>query len=657
MFAGGRLRMSGIAGIVNLDQAPVDPRLLRRLTDFLAFRGPDAQETWMDRHVGFAHTALWTTFESERERQPSSLDGQVWITADARVDGRADMIPQLESQGRTKLAEATDSELILHAYHAWGESCVEHLIGDFAFAIWDGRERRLFCARDHLGVKPFYYAQVGNCVIFSNTLDCLRQHPAVSDKLNEAAIADFLLSGVNEDPSTTTFANIQRLPPAHTATWSPAGVRIRRYWTLPIDDLVHYPRPQDYADRFLELLRVAVRDRLRTKRLGIFMSGGLDSPGLAVAACDLLRERPGTFSVEACTTVYDRLIPHQERYYAGLVARHLGIPIRFYARGQEILTPWDEQSLSPTPEPVANPFTDTWEVEFRKEVASRSRVFFYGDGPDEALTCDWRAHLATLVQERRWHRLLPDFWYHVVGHPRIPFVGRVRHWRQGYRKPSFPAWLNADFASRLRLRERWEELQSGLPPVHPTRPRGYRAMSTSLYPASFESYDILSSRTSSEVRYPYLDLRIVRFLLSVPAIPWCCDKYLLRRALAGALPRQVARRPKAPLAKDPSYERARRSGMPKFPVDKALSWYTSPDLIPQSVGKNIEDFRANMLPIGLAYWLRSLEIRKQSINSAEAPNETTREQASISEGLPKAPPRSVRGLEDDDAGKQNLGEY
>ena len=619
--------MSGIVGIVNLDQAPVDPPLLQRLTDFLAFRGPDAQESWTDHHVGLGHTALWTTFESEHERQPCSLDGHVWITADARVDDRAGLIPQLESQGRTNLAEATDAELILHAYHAWGESCVEHLLGDFAFAIWDGRERRLFCARDHLGVKPFYYAQLGDSVIFSNTLDCIRQHPAVSDKLNEAAIGDFLLSGLNEDGATTTFADIQRLPPAHTATWSPAGVRIRRYWTLPIDDPVHYPRPEDYADRFQELLRAAVRDRLRTKRIGIYMSGGLDSSGMAAAACDLLRECPGAFSVEAFTAVYDRLIRDQERYYAGLVAKHLGIPIHFYASGQEILTPWDEQPLSPAPEPVADPFAYVQGVEYQKQIASHSRVFFYGEGPDNALRCDWRAHLAHLVQERRWHRLLPDFWFHVVGHPRIPFVGRVRNWLQGYRKPSFPAWLNPDFASRLRLRERWEELQSGLPPAHPTRPRGYRAMSISLWQDLLESFDILGSRTASEVRHPYLDLRMLRFLLSVPAIPWCCNKYVSRRALAGALPRQVVSRPKAPLAKDPTYERARRSGMPNFPVTEALLWYISPERIPRSVGKNIEDFRVNMRPIGLAYWLRNLEFRKQTIGTVEAPNGTTREQA------------------------------
>jgi asparagine synthase (glutamine-hydrolysing) len=354
------------------------------------------------------------------------------------------------------------------------------------------------------------------------------------------------------------------------------------------------------------LLRVAVRDRLRTKRIGIYMSGGLDSPGMAAAACDLLRERPGTFSVEAFTMVFDRLIPDQERYYAGLVAKHLGIPIHYHVTGGEIQAPWSETSLIDTPEPVADPFTHARGVEFQKQIASDSRVFFYGEGPDNALTCDWRAHLATLVQERRWRRLLPDFWWHVVGHPRIPFVGRVTHWLQGYRKPHFPVWLNSDFASRLEMRERWEKLQSGLPPVHPTRPRGYRAMSISLWQDLFESFDILGSRTSSEVRHPYLDLRMVRFLLSVPAIPWCCNKYLSRRALAGALPRQVVSRPKAPLAKDPGYERARRLGMPKFPVTEAFLCYAVPELIRGNPGKSIEQFRADMRAISLAQWLYDL---------------------------------------------------
>src|SRR5260370_10130471 len=162
--------MSGIAGIVNLDGAPVDRRLLKQMTDHLAVRGPDAQNMWLEGNVGFGHTMLRTTWESERECQPLSLDGQVWITADARIDDRENLVEQLKSKGHEVTSTAPDAELILHAYHAFGEQCVDHLLGDFAFAISAGHLRRVFCARDHFGIKLFYYFQSGKTFVFSNTL-------------------------------------------------------------------------------------------------------------------------------------------------------------------------------------------------------------------------------------------------------------------------------------------------------------------------------------------------------------------------------------------------------------------------------------------------------------------------------------------------------
>src|ERR1700756_5000969 len=126
--------MSGIVGIVNLDGAPVNRALLKTMTDHLAFRGPDAQSMWVDDkagNVGFGHTMLRTTWESEHERQPFSLDGQVWITADARIDDRDNLVEKLASKGHEMTAAEPDSELILHAYHAFGEHCVDHLLGDF----------------------------------------------------------------------------------------------------------------------------------------------------------------------------------------------------------------------------------------------------------------------------------------------------------------------------------------------------------------------------------------------------------------------------------------------------------------------------------------------------------------------------------------------
>src|SRR5579863_3825918 len=252
--------MSGIVGIVEFDGSPVQSRLLRRLTDSLAFRGPDKQQTWIKDNVGFGHTLFKTTEESERDSQPLTLDGRTWIVADARIDAREELLPALEAAGELDLAGPrwTDAELILRAYRAWGLDCVSHLLGDFAFGIWDDSKQQLFCARDHMGVKPFYYAQLGSCVIFSYTLDCIRQHPRVCDKLNDLAIADFLLFGFNQDAATTSFVEIRRIPPGHCVTWSRNGVSIRRYWSMPIEEPIFYRREGDYTEHFRDLLRKSV---------------------------------------------------------------------------------------------------------------------------------------------------------------------------------------------------------------------------------------------------------------------------------------------------------------------------------------------------------------------------------------------------------------
>ena len=300
--------MSGIAGIVNLDGTPVDRDLLARMTSFMSFRGPDAQDTWIDGALGFGSTLLRTTDEGGPVFVNS---GDLWVAADARIDG----------YGKTDL---TDAERIVRAYETWGEDCVEHLIGDFAFAIWDRRSQRLFCARDHFGVKPFFYARAGNSFIFSNTLNVLRLDPRVSDELNEKAIGDYLESGLNQDLSTTAFRDIQRLPGGHTLSLRNGSFAIRRYWTPAVKNEIRFRDPQAYVDRFNELLTTAIRDRLRTDRVSISMSGGLDSTSLAAVARELL---PQPAAVHAFTTVYDQLIPDEERRYSTLAASSLGIPI------------------------------------------------------------------------------------------------------------------------------------------------------------------------------------------------------------------------------------------------------------------------------------------------------------------------------------------
>ena len=222
--------MSGIVGIFNRDGAPIEPALLQSLVDFLAYRGPDARDSWIETSIGLGHTMLRTTRESHGESQPAVFEGRYWIAADARLDGRAELLAALDLSESDIGRSIPDSELILRGYAKWGSACVEHLRGDFSFAIWDAPDKRLFCARDQFGIKPFYYASVGSVLVFSNTLDCIRQHPAVSGRLNDLAIADFLLFDMIQEPGATSFADIQRLLPAHTLICGIDGISLRRYW-------------------------------------------------------------------------------------------------------------------------------------------------------------------------------------------------------------------------------------------------------------------------------------------------------------------------------------------------------------------------------------------------------------------------------------------
>src|SRR5262249_38034610 len=168
-----------------------------------------------------------------------TVDGNVSLVADARIDAREPGV--------------NDHEAILRAFEKWGEDCVDHLIGDFAFAIWDKRRQRLFCARDHFGVKPFFFAHLGNSFIFSNSLNVLRADPRVSDELNEAAAGDYLAFGLNVDLATTIFRDIQRLPPGHKLSLANGSLTIRRYWTPEVKNEIRFRDEQSYVDRFNEL--------------------------------------------------------------------------------------------------------------------------------------------------------------------------------------------------------------------------------------------------------------------------------------------------------------------------------------------------------------------------------------------------------------------
>jgi asparagine synthase (glutamine-hydrolysing) len=607
--------MSGIVGIINLDGQPVDRQLVRQMTNFMTYRGPDAQEVWVNGPVGLGHALLQTTEDTLPECQPHSLDGQVWISADARIDGRADLIRKLSGHVGNDPENPTDVELILLAYHVWGEDCLLHLIGDFAFAIWDGHRRRLFCVRDHLGVKPFYYVDPGRTLIFSNTLNCIQQHPDVSHRLNDLAIADFLLFDSNQDPTTTSFADIRRLPAAHFLTWEAGGpVKVQRYWRLPQESVARYRRQRDYVDRFQELLYQAVGDRLRTSRVGVFLSGGLDSPMVTAIAQELLAAQATRFDLNCFTVVFDWLIPHEERFYAGAVARHLQVPIKFLPLDDYAL--YGRQAELRWPESCPGP-RDAASSDFINLAAGLSRVILTGEGGDEILYPS-KSHIYGLARSLRLAPLVTGMGRSIFlyGHiPQVGFKATLRRWRhrnsQNCLDTGFPKWLQPDFAARLELRNRWDQLSQGFRPEHPVRPEACAFLGNPLLQEVFErQYDPESTGRPVEFRHPLLDVRLLSFALTLPPLPWCVDKIMLRELAKGRLPEAVRRRPKTPLADYPELAQVRRPDsrwLDDFdPCDGLAAYVRRAAVPPVTTETDPWRLRINLRPVSLNLWLENL---------------------------------------------------
>ncbi len=456
------------------------------------------------------------------------------ITANARIDGREDLIAKLPRPSGTQ----DDTELILLAYETWGDDCVNHLIGDFAFAITDNRSRRIFCARDHFGVKPFFFTHLDNNFQWSTKLNDLRRE---SDALNETAIGDYLLFGLNQDLSSTTFRDIQRLPPAHTLTLENNSITMRRYWTPDTSKEVRFQDPGSYVERFQELFRNAVKDRLRVNRVAISMSGGLDSTSLAAIACELGAH------VRACSVVYDDLIPDQERAYSTKAANHLGIPISYVTADQYSL--FDEQVPGDMdqPEPfLLSPLTAQFHNLLRL-CADHSRVALTGYDGD------------TLMNEQKQSRIKVRTMLSRMFGKRPP-------------TPTLPEWIDESFAKRTNLHDRLK--QSFFNPINPVerRPSAIQALNSKVWAPLFEGYDPGATKLNLEVRHPFIDVRLVEYLLAIPASPWCVNKHILRLAMKDRLPLAVLNRPKTPLAGDPALQLTR---------SRSVRWLDSFEVNPQ----------------------------------------------------------------------------
>ena len=455
-----------------------------------------------------------------------------------------------------------------------------------------------------MGIKPFYYARIGDALLFSNTLEAVRLHPGVSSRLSDLAIGDFLLFGTNYRTDVSAYEDIKKLPAAHALTASGGEIRITRYWSFPIEEPIFYRRAGDYTGEFRALLRAAVKDRLRAERASINMSGGLDSPTVAAEAAAQL---PDKGALQGITVVCDSGVPDDEGEYAGMVARHLGIPHRIFAMEAYQLFERSESPGFQFPEPGCQELAAVHEDMYRF-AAAQGPILLTGEGGDPAL-------IPSLSFYRG--RRLPSFVWHsakyLLSHGRPPRLGFRLAWLRWRGLPtadtgSYPCWLNPEFESRAGLRARWQEVMSERPSSHPDRPAAHECVSQPEWAGFFELYDAGHTRAALEVRHPLMDLRVLRFMLRLPTLPWCADKELLRAAMSGDLPEAVLRRPKSPLAGDAAarpLQRANPKNIDDFEPAAEFDKYIIRKKIPGRAWDAVAfEPSLHLRPLNLSLWLR-----------------------------------------------------
>ncbi len=549
--------MSGIAGIYSLDGQPVDLALLKRMTNVIAHRGPDGCGHWLNGSLGLGHRMLYITPESLHENEPAVDEtGELVITADARIDNRDELITTLYVNGEAK-EQITDVELILKAYEKWGEQCAQRIIGDFAFAIWDRAKRQLFCARDALGIKPFYYYIDGRRFLFGSELCQLFEDSSVRREPNEGMIGEYLASAITNQEETL-YRGILRLPPGHYLLVRPGYLRKQRYWDINPTYSVRYQNDEQYAAHFLQLFKEAMRCRLRSYwPVGVYLSGGLDSSSVVGVAQSLYHDGVlADAGFEAFSLAFPGFACDESAYIRDVV-RMWGLECNAVSPEESDTSRYAEQVRRYHDFPD---YPNAATLDPLRTLAREKgfRVLLTGFGGDEWLTGSFY-HYADLLRDRKILDLVlqlrfdskvsgiifPSFSVLRVGlWPLLPehirhAIKRVLKWERA------PRWLDREFARRNQLTERIRQEGDAKQFTSFAQGNLYKTLTSGWQSHSLEMEERSASWFGLEQRHPFNDRRIVEFAFALPEEQrWRRDqpKYVLRQAMAGRLPGTVRQR-------------------------------------------------------------------------------------------------------------------
>src|SRR5579885_922695 len=558
--------MCGIAGWIDWEEDLSHQRpMIERMAQTMCYRGPDAQGSWVSPRAALAHHRLFV-IDPQGGKQPmiyQTQDHTYALTYNGEIYNFRELRSELESRGHT-FHTHSDTEVLLHAYLEWGQECVRRFNGIFAFGLWDEQKQQLLLARDHLGVKPLFYAQRGSALLFGSELKVLLAHPSVKPEIDADGVAQVFGFNFSRPPGSGVYRNVYELRPGHLAIYTRERLHVSRYWQL------HSAPHLDDLDTTTEKLRALLEDIVKRQLIAdvpisTMLSGGLDSSSLtALAAREFQREGKTlhTYSIDYAESAQhfqgDVMHPSLDAPWVQRVAEHTHsqhhtITVDTPELIENMLLPMRAHDLP------AGGQIETSLYLLCKAMKQDSTVALSGESADEVFGGYPWFHNEEAINA-------PTF-------PWFALLGSAAGQRSAFGAQTMSSWLAPEVTQKTRPFEHMQQLyQQGiaevprLPGEDPHSARIREVFYLSL--THFLSYllnrkDRMSMLVGFEVRVPFCDYRLVEYVWN---IPWemktvgnteisKIEKGILRRAMTGILPQDVLYRRKSayPTSQNPSY--------------------------------------------------------------------------------------------------------
>lgn len=543
--------MNSIFGRININQEPINKSLFNSGIDKL-FVSPDLQKNisikdyWGFGQINPSPTKIHDKLDNDTNKKLS-------IVSDSILYNKDELLEKLNISEKA----LSDNIIILKAFEIWGKNCVNHFIGDFSFAIWNSEKKELFCARDHLGIKPFNYYFDNDCFVFSSSIPGITAQNDLNFSADEYYIAD-ALSTVKSEHFTTTFKEIRKLPPAHYLFLKDNKLEISQYWNLKPKKSIA-KNNEEIIEEFKSILFEAVKCRITNlTSVGSELSGGIDSSCITAIASQFTKLK--SFSHILPDHLIGKIHPfNDERDFINLLTDYCTISGRFLVKSENksFIDAIDQNvtDLSCITQQGFGVFSDHL---YQSAMQEKVSVLLSGFGGDEAVSSMSYGYLTELAKENQWNEIKDDlkkqhndkidfykafFKYYLKSKfPIIPkalqLIKTEKHWWSGKFKNLA---LNVSFSERLNIKERFYSKYRKQGDLS-LQERNIERITHPHVSQRLEYCSLIARKYGIEYRYPLLDIRLIEYYLAIPAHLKARNgigRYAIRKAIEGIVPERI----------------------------------------------------------------------------------------------------------------------